>query len=38
LALNAEDIRLLDGDFYAGDPYPIYAWLRENAPVHWDAQ
>lgn len=36
--MNAEDIRLLDGDFYAGDPYPIYAWLRENAPVHWDAQ
>jgi cytochrome P450 family 142 subfamily A polypeptide 1 len=29
-------IDLLDGDFYAGDPYPTYAWLRENAPVYWD--
>ena len=35
--MNAEEIRLLDGDFYADDPYPTYAWLRENAPVHWDA-
>lgn len=36
--MNPDDIRLLDGDFYAGDPYPTYAWLRENSPVHWDAQ
>ena len=36
--MNPEDIRLLDGDFYAGDPYPTYAWLRENSPVHWDAK
>jgi cytochrome P450 family 142 subfamily A polypeptide 1 len=28
---------LLDGDFYAGDPYPTYAWLREHRPVFWDA-
>jgi cytochrome P450 family 142 subfamily A polypeptide 1 len=35
--MNPEDIRLLDGNFYAGDPYPTYAWLRENAPVHRDA-
>ena len=30
--------RLLDGAFYAGDPYPAYAWLRRNAPVYWDAE
>jgi len=29
-------IDLLDGYLYAGDPYPTYAWLRENDPVHWD--
>ncbi len=31
------DLDLLDGDFYANDPYPTYAWLRENQPVYWDA-
>jgi cholest-4-en-3-one 26-monooxygenase len=30
-------IDLLDGDFYVNDPYPTYAWLRENDPVHWDS-
>ncbi len=30
-------IDLLDGDLYAGDPYATYAWMRENAPVYWDA-
>jgi len=29
-------IDLLDGEFYVNDPYPIYNWLRENDPVHWD--
>jgi cytochrome P450 family 142 subfamily A polypeptide 1 len=29
-------IDLLDGDFYVDDPYPTYAWMRENAPVYWD--
>lgn len=29
-------IDLLDGDLYAGDPAPAYAWLREQAPVYWD--
>lgn len=27
---------LLDGDMYANDPWPVYAWLRENSPVHHD--
>ena len=31
-------IDLLDGDFYADGPYDTYAWMRENAPVYWDAQ
>lgn len=26
---------LVDGDFYAGDPYPLYARLRREAPVAW---
>ncbi|HEY2813653.1 MAG TPA: cytochrome P450 [Acidimicrobiales bacterium] len=29
-------IDLLDGDLYAGDPYPTYAWLRDKAPVYRD--
>jgi cytochrome P450 family 142 subfamily A polypeptide 1 len=28
---------LLAGDLYAGDPTPVYAWLREHSPVHFDA-
>ena len=31
------EIDLLDGEFYVTDPYPKYAWLRENAPAYWDA-
>ncbi len=27
--------RLADGDFYADDPYPTYARLRDEAPVSW---
>jgi cytochrome P450 family 142 subfamily A polypeptide 1 len=27
---------LLDGPFYVNDPYPHYAWLRDNAPAYWD--
>ena len=29
---------LLDRNFYVGDPWPVYAWLRENDPVHWDEE
>ena len=29
-------IRLLDGEFYAGDPHPAFRWMRENAPVYFD--
>jgi cholest-4-en-3-one 26-monooxygenase len=27
---------ILDPHLYAGDPFPVYAWLRQNAPVYWD--
>jgi cytochrome P450 family 142 subfamily A polypeptide 1 len=30
-------VNLLDPDLYAGDPHPTYAWLRDHAPVYWDA-
>src|SRR5262245_53877411 len=29
-------IRLVDGEFYASNPYPHFAWMREQAPVYWD--
>ncbi|MFA5885890.1 MAG: cytochrome P450 [Acidimicrobiia bacterium] len=31
------EVNLLDGAFYAGDPYPVYAQLRDHAPVYRDA-
>jgi cytochrome P450 family 142 subfamily A polypeptide 1 len=30
-------IDLLDGDFYVDDPYATYRWMRDHAPVYWDA-
>jgi cholest-4-en-3-one 26-monooxygenase len=33
-----DDIDLLDGQWYAGRPYEQWAWMRENAPVYWDAK
>jgi cholest-4-en-3-one 26-monooxygenase len=36
-AAPGRDIDLLDGAFYAGDPHPTYTWMRENAPVYFDA-
>ena len=31
-------IDLLDGRWYAGQPYADWAWMREHAPVYWDAK
>jgi cytochrome P450 family 142 subfamily A polypeptide 1 len=31
------DVNLLDGKLYAGDPYPVYRRLRDEAPAYWDA-
>ncbi|MYS83253.1 cytochrome P450 [Embleya scabrispora] len=33
-APTTRDIHLLDRDWYAGDPFADYAWLREHAPVY----
>ena len=30
-------IQLLDGHFYASDPHRHFRWMREQAPVYWDA-
>jgi cholest-4-en-3-one 26-monooxygenase len=30
------DVNLLDGAFYAADPYPVYRQLRDEAPAYWD--
>jgi cytochrome P450 family 142 subfamily A polypeptide 1 len=31
------EIRLVDGAFYAADPHRHFQWMREHAPVYWDA-
>lgn len=36
-ASSQREIDLLAGDFYVNDPYTTYSWMRENAPVYWDA-
>lgn len=32
----AENIDLLDGRLYAGQPFELWAWMREHAPAYWD--
>lgn len=34
--VDAGTLDLLEGDFYAGDPEPAYAYLRANRPVYRD--
>ncbi len=29
-------VDLLSGEFYAGDPYPTFAWMRHEAPLYLD--
>src|SRR5215469_2523781 len=29
-------LNVLDPVLYAGDPYPAYQWLRDEAPAYWD--
>jgi cytochrome P450 family 142 subfamily A polypeptide 1 len=31
-----DEIRLLEGDFYVGDPLDHYRWMRANAPLYFD--
>jgi len=33
---GAPAIDLLDGTFYAGDPFPAFAWMRHHAPAYYD--
>jgi cytochrome P450 family 142 subfamily A polypeptide 1 len=33
-----DDIDLVDGGFYVDDPHEKYTWMRENAPVYFDAK
>src|SRR4051812_20782682 len=33
-----DEIDLLDGNWYAGQPYEHWAWMRDNAPVYYDAK
>jgi cytochrome P450 family 142 subfamily A polypeptide 1 len=33
---GAPDIDLLSGEFYAGDPFPTFAWMRRQAPAYYD--
>jgi cholest-4-en-3-one 26-monooxygenase len=32
-----EEIKLTDGFFYAADPHLHFRWMRDHAPVYWDA-
>jgi cholest-4-en-3-one 26-monooxygenase len=32
----AAPVNVLDPLLYAGDPYPAYQWLRDEAPAYWD--
>jgi len=31
------NIKLLEGAFYGAGPHPHFQWMREHAPVYWDA-
>ena len=31
-----DDIRLMDGAWWASQPYEQWEWMRNNAPVYWD--
>ena len=35
---TTREFDLLDGHWYAGQPYDDWAWMREHAPVYWDAK
>ena len=32
------DFDLLDGSWYASQPFADWAWMREHAPAYWDAK
>jgi cholest-4-en-3-one 26-monooxygenase len=34
----SRDLDLLDGRWYASQPFADWAWMREHAPAYWDAK
>ncbi|MGA7420807.1 MAG: cytochrome P450 [Acidimicrobiales bacterium] len=32
------EINLVDGQFYGGNPFPAFAWMRDNAPAYFDEE
>jgi cholest-4-en-3-one 26-monooxygenase len=34
--IDTRRLNLLDGTFYAGDPWPVYRWLRDEHPAYRD--
>jgi cholest-4-en-3-one 26-monooxygenase len=34
--MDGPPINVLDPYLYAGDPGPVYQWLRDEAPAYWD--
>ena len=36
--MPTRDFDLLDGGWYASQPYADWAWMREHAPAYWDAK
>ena len=32
------DFDLLDGSWYASQPFADFAWMRDNAAAYWDAK
>ncbi len=34
----SKEFDLLDGHWYAGQPFADWAWMREHAPAYWDAK
>lgn len=37
MTTSTREFDLLDGNWYASQPYDDWAWMREHAPVYWDA-
>ena len=37
MSSDAAEIQLLDGHFYTREPHRHFQWMRQHAPVYWDA-
>jgi cytochrome P450 family 142 subfamily A polypeptide 1 len=36
MTTGTRDFDLVDGNWYAGQPFDDWAWMRDNAPAYWD--